>query len=236
MSGRHLRVAIFAYSLPALAVGAFWGWTARDDDRLTGGDIWTLALMPILAGFCTAVIEGGMVNAAWFKAEQRREERAQARKHGRAGRRKRPGLREFAAEASWQERRYGARHQVVREHWRRIVSEHGATCSERVCVLPTREILCGAPFDLAHDHEAGGDHDYLGPAHPECNRAEAEARLGFLPGNADSWARVSPNAIAGHDTYGASAGPGDRDPWAHLSEDLTPDNDDPWTNPTLGPI
>lgn len=74
------------------------------------------------------------------------------------------------------ERRYGERHQQLRAHWAEIIRDHGATCSEPNCIMPSRRIEPGAYFHLSHDHRAGGDSDYLGPSHPECNEAEARAR------------------------------------------------------------
>ncbi|GAA1142595.1 hypothetical protein GCM10009583_10640 [Ornithinicoccus hortensis] len=50
---------------------------------------------------------------------------------------------------------------------------------ETICVMPSRRIEAGSPgraWDLAHDHTKGGTHDYLGPAHKECNQAEALGR------------------------------------------------------------
>lgn len=71
---------------------------------------------------------------------------------------------------------YGEHHLALRAHWHQIVAEHGATCSERICLRPSRTIARGAYFHLAHDHDSGGPRDYLGPAHPECNEHEARVR------------------------------------------------------------
>lgn len=75
--------------------------------------------------------------------------------------------------------RYGEAHTALREAWKGILREHGADCMEAVCIMPARRITAGSPgdaWDLAHDHTKGGAHHYLGPAHKECNQAEALAR------------------------------------------------------------
>jgi hypothetical protein len=71
--------------------------------------------------------------------------------------------------ATTSERGYGARHQAERARWRPIVDRGDAWCAEVVCLLASRWIRPGTPWDLAHDRNTGG---YLGPAHRRCNRAE----------------------------------------------------------------
>lgn len=85
-------------------------------------------------------------------------------------------LSEESEQRTRREARYGERHQELRRHWAEIIVVHGGTCSERICVMPSRRIMRGAYFHLAHDHQAGGASDYLGPAHPECNEHEARLR------------------------------------------------------------
>ena len=70
--------------------------------------------------------------------------------------------------------RYDRRHQAARASWEPAVNTGRARCTEPVCLMPTREIMPGTPWDLAHDREHGG---YHGPAHARCNRAEG-ARYG----------------------------------------------------------
>lgn len=75
--------------------------------------------------------------------------------------------------------RYGLAHQNLRAAWKDIIRAHGAECMERECLMPSRRIEAGASWDswdLAHDHDKGGRHDYLGPAHKICNQAEALRR------------------------------------------------------------
>lgn len=81
-----------------------------------------------------------------------------------------------AASSGWRDEYYGEYHQSERARWAAIIAREGSWCSERFCVMTTRRIEIGAPFHLAHDHEAGGSRDYLGPAHPECNEHEARLR------------------------------------------------------------
>lgn len=72
--------------------------------------------------------------------------------------------------------RYGEAHQTEGLKYADTIRRHGGVCMEPVCVMPTRRIDSGAFWHLAHDHARGGAHDYLGPAHPECNQAEALRR------------------------------------------------------------
>jgi hypothetical protein len=79
---------------------------------------------------------------------------------------------------------YGPAHQALRAAWKDVIRDHGATCMERECIMRSRQIPAGAPWDawdLAHDHERG-PHDYLGPSHKICNQAEALRRGVTWPG------------------------------------------------------
>lgn len=71
---------------------------------------------------------------------------------------------------------YGDRHLEERAKYAGLIRESGGMCMERECIMPTRRIRPGAKWHLAHDHDRGGPHDYLGPAHPECNEHEARQR------------------------------------------------------------
>lgn len=64
-------------------------------------------------------------------------------------------------------------HKRERRRWAPVVTSGNGWCAERICLMPTRWLDPGQPWDLAHDHQHGG---YLGPAHPRCNRAEGAAR------------------------------------------------------------
>lgn len=94
----------------------------------------------------------------------------------------------------WREREwvdfYGEHHWAERARYAETIRLHGGECMERTCVMATRRIAPGAKWHLAHDHEAGGHDQYLGPAHPECNMAEARARGVVWEGMEDNHAQV----------------------------------------------
>lgn len=64
---------------------------------------------------------------------------------------------------------YNYKHEQVRAALRRSVDAGQAWCAEDHCLMPTRWIPPGTPWDLAHNRATGG---YLGPAHAKCNRTE----------------------------------------------------------------
>lgn len=68
------------------------------------------------------------------------------------------------------ERGYGSEHQQTRARLRPTVDRGEAYCAEVICLMPSRWIEPGTPWDLAHDRS--GASLYLGPAHAKCNRAE----------------------------------------------------------------
>lgn len=69
--------------------------------------------------------------------------------------------------------KYNGRHQRLKEQWRPIVDRGEAHCTEPICLMPTRHIHPGTPWDLAH----GDTQDtYRGPAHATCNRSEGGRR------------------------------------------------------------
>lgn len=76
----------------------------------------------------------------------------------------------------WREKRYGELHRAERQKYATFIRDHGFICMEAACIFPTRVMKKGEPWHLAHDHIRGGDDDYLGPAHPECNQMEALER------------------------------------------------------------
>lgn len=78
---------------------------------------------------------------------------------------------------------YGAKHQQVRKQIAPIVAAGEAECAQDVCLMYSRRIDPGQPWDLAHDRETGR---YLGPAHAACNRSE-----GAREGNAQRSRRTS---------------------------------------------
>lgn len=71
------------------------------------------------------------------------------------------------ANAARHRSKYGAGHRRARQQWRPIVE-----AGQAACALCEERIGRTEPWDLAHDPE-GGPGDYLGPAHPVCNRGTA---------------------------------------------------------------
>ena len=71
--------------------------------------------------------------------------------------------------ATTTEQGYGYTHQQERERWRPTVEAGRAICAEPICLMPSRAIHPGTPWDLAHNRNTG---HYRGPAHRRCNRAE----------------------------------------------------------------
>lgn len=71
---------------------------------------------------------------------------------------------------------YGDEHRLMKAKYQKVIDRGEGRCTERICVMPSRRIAPGEFWHLAHDHVKGGPLDYLGPAHPECNEAEAKSR------------------------------------------------------------
>ncbi len=65
--------------------------------------------------------------------------------------------------------RYGGPHQRTRAALTPTINAGDGYCTELICLMPTRWIQPGTPWDLAHTRPGPG---YLGPAHASCNRAE----------------------------------------------------------------
>lgn len=76
-------------------------------------------------------------------------------------------------------RGYGATHQREREAWahgtggRPSVDRGEAHCHARVCLMPTRRIRPGEPWDLGHTPDRTA---WTGPEHRRCNRADGGRR------------------------------------------------------------
>lgn len=62
-----------------------------------------------------------------------------------------------------------AEHRNARAAAKPTVDAGQAYCAEIVCLMRSRWIKPGTPWDMAHDRLHGG---YHGPAHAKCNRAE----------------------------------------------------------------
>jgi hypothetical protein len=64
---------------------------------------------------------------------------------------------------------YDTEHRKLRARIARRVKEGHGSCTEPICVMPSRAIPPGTRWDLAHDRATGG---YRGEAHRRCNRSE----------------------------------------------------------------
>lgn len=65
---------------------------------------------------------------------------------------------------------YNYAHQQARLALTPTVNSGNAICAEVLCLMPSRRIIPGTPWDLAHNRHKPGT--YLGPAHARCNRSE----------------------------------------------------------------
>ncbi len=71
------------------------------------------------------------------------------------------------------QRGYGSKHRRLRQQYAPMVAAGRAQCAEVVCIMPTRWIQPGTPWDLAHGTTCD---TYRGPAHAACNRSEGATR------------------------------------------------------------
>lgn len=69
--------------------------------------------------------------------------------------------------------KYGPAYQALRQAWAAVVARGEATCSEPICLMPTRHIAPGSKWHLSHD--ATGLR-LLGPSHARCNVSESATR------------------------------------------------------------
>jgi hypothetical protein len=69
--------------------------------------------------------------------------------------------------------RYRYRHQQERKRLKPSVDTGEAYCVQPVCVMRTRWIAPGTPWDVAHDDTGTIT---LGPAHAKCNRRDGAVR------------------------------------------------------------
>ena len=125
----------------------------------------------------------------------------------------------------WIEYWYDEGHRAERGKYVDVIRGHGGICMEKVCIKPTRRIEPGAYWHLGHDHERGGQRDYVGPVHPECNRHEAEQRgVVFDDKEYSGTYAVADDArhLGTRESHGALP-PVPSDPWAGL--------EDPWGMP-----
>ena len=71
-------------------------------------------------------------------------------------------------------------YQALRRGWAGIVARGEATCHEAVCLMDSRAIAPGEPWDMCHDQTGTR---ILGPGHRKCNRSEGATRGNIARGN-----------------------------------------------------
>lgn len=79
------------------------------------------------------------------------------------------------ANGSTTARGYGWVHQQARARWEPLVSRGEAYCCAARCLMRTRWIAPGEPWDLGHTADRTG---WTGPEHRRCNRATATPGTG----------------------------------------------------------
>lgn len=71
------------------------------------------------------------------------------------------------ARGTRQQRGYDRAHERERERWRPVVELGQVDCHAPTCVMPTRRIHIGQPWDLGHTDDRS---TWRGPEHVPCNR------------------------------------------------------------------
>lgn len=66
-------------------------------------------------------------------------------------------------------RGYGHHHQQIRNQWRPLVDAGQAYCHAHHCLMPTRHITPGTPWDMGHTPDRTA---WTGPEHRRCNRTD----------------------------------------------------------------
>jgi hypothetical protein len=72
------------------------------------------------------------------------------------------------ARGTRQQRGYDAQHDALRRAWAPKVQRGGVHCHAKQCLMPTRLILLGQPWDLGHTDDRTA---WTGPEHQPCNRS-----------------------------------------------------------------
>lgn len=70
-------------------------------------------------------------------------------------------------------RGYGGDFQRQRAQWRPVVDSGGAFCHAAICLMASRHITPGTPWDLGHTPDRSR---ITGPEHRRCNRSEGARR------------------------------------------------------------
>lgn len=79
----------------------------------------------------------------------------------------------MATRTSTTARGYGSEHQRLRAQWLPTVESGEAYCHAARCLMKTRWIPPGTPWDLGHTTFRTA---WTGPEHPLCNRSEGGRR------------------------------------------------------------
>lgn len=70
-------------------------------------------------------------------------------------------------------RGYGGPHVKLRDQWKPLVDSGQASCHAAICLMPSRRIQPGTPWDLGHTPDRT---TWTGPEHQRCNRADGNRR------------------------------------------------------------
>ncbi len=70
-------------------------------------------------------------------------------------------------------RGYGGGHQRLRAQWKPAVDAGQVCCHAAVCLMPSRWIMPGTPWDLGHTPDRA---TWTGPEHQRCSRADGPRR------------------------------------------------------------
>jgi hypothetical protein len=68
---------------------------------------------------------------------------------------------------------YGKEHRALRRQWARKIEQGGVQCQATFCLMLSREIRPGTPWDLGHTPDRTA---WTGPEHARCNRSEGGRR------------------------------------------------------------
>lgn len=71
------------------------------------------------------------------------------------------------------DRGYGSAHQRERAKWVPVIASGNGRCHAITCMMPTRWIPPGSPWDLGHNEQRTR---WTGPEHRRCNRADGGRR------------------------------------------------------------
>lgn len=64
-------------------------------------------------------------------------------------------------------------YKALRRSWAGVIARGQGTCHETICLMDSRTIAPGEPWDMCHDPTGKR---LLGPGHRKCNRSEGATR------------------------------------------------------------